>query len=162
MLFKPAQLPLDVIDTWNIQFDSTQPFETNVIQNIQGLGQSVIGKNINMLLQPGLELVTRTDPATGKPTQIKDLASLGDKAASMFGPTQLLKGLGLYTPANKGEGSANPLTPRQREVALTNWLGLTQKAQDINSPANVKNAQSEEGARQKRILEQLIKNQGQK
>jgi hypothetical protein len=162
VLFKPGILPLDVIDTWNVQFDPTIPFSTNVIQNVQGLGQSVIGKNINMLLQPGLELVTRTDPATGKPTQIKDLASLGDKAASMFGPTQLLKGLGLYTPSNKGADSANPLTPRQREIALTNWLGLTQKAQDVNSPANVKNAQSEESARQKRILDQLIKNQGQK
>lgn len=162
VMFKPGILPLDVIDTWNVQFDPTIPFSTNVIQNVQGLGQTVVGKNINMLLQPGIELITRTDPSTGKPTQIKDVASLADKAASMFGPTQLLKGLGLYTPANKGADSANPLTDRQRQVALENWLGLTQKAQDINSPANVKNAQTEESARQKRILEELLKNQGQK
>jgi len=162
VLVKPGILPLDVIDTWNVQFDPTIPFSTNVIQNVQGVGQSVIGKNVNMLLQPGLELLTKTDPATGKPTQIKDLASLGDKAVSMFGPTQLLKGLGLYTPANKGAGSANPLTQRQRDLNLTNWLGITQKAQDVNSPANIKNAQSEQSARQKRIMDELLKNQGQK
>ena len=162
VMFKPGILPLDVIDTWNIQFDPTIPLATNIIQEVQNLGQSVGGKNINFLLQPGFEFLTKTDPNTGKPTQIKDLASLGDKAASLFGPTQLLKGLGIYTPANKGEGSANPITQRQRDLTLTNWLGLTQKAQDINSPANVKNAQTEESARQKRILDELLKNQGQK
>jgi hypothetical protein len=161
VLTKPGILPLDVIDTWNVQFDPTIPLDEGFIQNAQGLGQSVLGKNVNFLVQPGLEFLTKTDPATGKPSQIKDLASLGDKAASLFGPTQLLKGIGLYTPANKGETAANPLTQRQRDLTLTNWLGLTQKAQDVNSPSNVKNAQSEESARQTRILEQLLKNQGQ-
>lgn len=162
MLFKPGILPLDVIDTWNIQFDPTIPLSTNIIQQAQGLGQSVGGKNINFLLQPGIELLTKTDPNTGKPTQIKDLASLGDKVASMFGPTQLLKGLGIYTPSNKGEDSANPLTQRQRDLTLTNWLGITQKAQDINTDANLKNAQTEENQRQQRILDELLKNTGQK
>lgn len=161
MLFKPGILPLDVIDTWNIQFDPTIPLSTNVIQQAQGLGQSVGGKNINFLLQPGIELLTKTDPNTGKPTQIKDLASLGDKAASLFGPTQLLKGLGIYTPSNKGEDSANPLTQRQRDLTLTNWLGITQKAQDINTDANLKNAKTEENQRQQRILDELLKNTGQ-
>jgi hypothetical protein len=162
MLTKPGILPLDVIDTWNIQFDPTVPLDESIIQNVQGLGQSVIGKNINFLLQPGLEFITKTDPATGKPSQIKDAATFGDKVASLFGPTQLLKGIGLYTPSNKGPDAANPLTDRQRELTLTNWLGLTQKAQDVNAPANVKNAKTEESARQKRILEELLKNQGQK
>lgn len=162
VMFKPGILPLDVIDTWNVQFDPTIPLDESIIQNAQNLGQSVFGKNVNFLLQPGLEFLTKTDPATGKPSQIKDLATMGDKVASLFGPTQLLKGIGLFTPSNKGADSANPLTQRQRDLTLTNWLGLTQKAQDINAPANVKNAQSEESARQKRILEELLKNTGQK
>lgn len=160
-LSKPGILPMDVIDTWNIQFDPTIPLDQSIIQNAQGLGQTVLGKNVNMLLQPGLEILTRTDPSTGKPSKIKDVASLSDKALSMLGPTQLLKGLGVYTPQGKGADAKNPLTPRDREVALTNWLGLTQKLQDVNSPSAVKNAQSENSARQKRIMEALLKKQGQ-
>ena len=160
MLFKPAYLPNDVMDTWNFQFDPTQPLETNVINAVQSIGQGVIGKNINMLAQPGLELLTRTDPSTGKPTQIKDMATLSDKLVSMIGTTSLLKGLGLYTPSNKGPDAANPLTDRQRQLLLTNWLGLTMKASDVNSGANISNAQSETSARYNKLVEELLKKLG--
>lgn len=158
-LFKPSILPLDVIDTWNIQFDPTIPFDQQVVGAVQNVGQGVIGKNINMLLQPGFELVTRTDPSTGRPTKIKDLATLTDKAMSMIGTTSLLKGLGIYTPSDKGIDAANPLTDRQRELLLSNFLGLTMKAQDVNTTSNVKNAKTEANARTKRILEQLLNQQ---
>lgn len=156
MLFKPAILPLDVIDTWNVQFDSTRTLDENFVNNIGTLGQSVGGKNVNFLLQPGLEWLTKTDPATGRPSKIKDFATLSDRAISMVGTTQLLKGLGLYTPSDKGPEAANPLTDRQRQVTLSNFFtGL--RAQDINTPANIKNAQTEANARAKRAWENLQK-----
>lgn len=153
MLYKPAILPLDVMDTWNIQYDPTRSFEGNVIASLQSVGQGTIGKNINFLLQPGLELLTRTDPSTGKPSQIKDLPSLMDKGISMIGYSSLAKGLGLYTPSNKGPEAANPLTQRQRDLMLSNWLGLTMKAQDVNTEANVRNAASELMQRYNRSIE---------
>jgi hypothetical protein len=163
MLFKPAILPLDVIDTWNIQFDPTLSFDANAIQAAQDIGQGVLGRNINMLLQPGIELITRTDPSTGRPTKINDIATFTDKAMSMVGTTSLLKGLGIYTPSNKGAESANPLTDRQRELLRQNWLGLnplTQKAQDIYSGANLNIAQQEQSAFWTRYLEKLQDEQG--
>lgn len=155
MLFKPAILPLDVLDTWMVQFDPALPFDANVANAIKGIGQGVIGKNINFLAQPGLELLTKTDPATGKPSQIKDLASLGDKAISLTGFASPLKGLGLYTPSNKGPEAANPTTQRQRDLTLSNWLGLTMKAQDVNSGANPKNAAAETTSRTNTLLESM-------
>lgn len=163
MLFKPAILPLDVIDTWNIQFDPTLSFDANAIQAAQDIGQGVLGRNINMLLQPGIELITRTDPSTGRPTKINDIATFTDKAMSMVGTTSLLKGLGIYTPSNKGADSTNPLTDRQRELLRQNWLGLNplqQKAQDIYTGANMNIAQQEQSAFWQRYLQKLQDEQG--
>lgn len=157
MLFKPAVLPNDVIDTWNIQYDPTKTFSGNAIEAAQDIGQGVIGRNINMLLQPGIELITRTDPSTGRPTKINDIATFADKAMSMVGTTSLLKGLGIYTPSNKGETSMNPLTPRQRELLIQNWLGLnplTQKAQDVQGGANPTVALKESNAFWNRYAQQ--------
>lgn len=158
MMYKPSVLPLDVLDNWNLQFDPTKAVDEQAFQNLMQTGR-MFGKNINLLAQPGVEFLTGTDMATGKPTQARDLQSAVDRGLSNIGTIQLLKSLGLYTPKNKAEGTANPQTPRDQEIAGLNfWLGLRQS--DVYTPSNIKNAQSEQGARTTAILQEYYKNQG--
>jgi hypothetical protein len=157
MLVKPAIAPLDVLDTWNIIYDPAYTMDQNTARNIGQLGQGVLGKNVNILAQLPLELLTKTSPTTGKPSQVKDAQSLMDRLFSMTGFYTLAKGTGLYTPPNKGETAANPLTQRDRDILLQNWL-LGLKQADVNTPVNVKNAQSEQSAR----YNAWLKNYGQK
>lgn len=158
MMYKPSVLPLDVLDNWNLQFDPTKSVDQQTFQNLMQTGR-MFGKNVNLLAQPGIEFLTGTDMATGKPTQARDLQSAVDRGLSNIGTIQLLKSLGLYTPASKAEGTANPQTARDEQIAGLNfWLGLRQS--DIYTPSNIKNAQSEQGARTTAILKEYYKNQG--
>lgn len=159
-LYKPSILPLDVLDTWNIQFDSTLPADQNLFNALKSVGRT-LGASSNILMQPGIEFLTGTDVKTGKPSQVKDLATAADKMLSNVGFMQLLKGMGVYTPQNKIDNKTNPLTDRDRELAGLNWwTGL--KFGDVNTTSNVKNARTEEAARKKRIAEILAQqiNQG--
>lgn len=160
IVYRPSALPLDILDTWNIQYDPTKTVDKNFFNNINGLGQSVIGKNINLVAQPGIEWITGTDPSTGKPSTVKDLQSAGDSLLSNIGTNQLFQGLGLYTPMNKGPESKNPITDRDRQLKLLNFF-TGQRVMDVGTPANIKNARSEQSARIKSFLEQLQENQGQ-
>jgi hypothetical protein len=145
MMMKPAVMPMDVLDTYNFSYDPNFTLDQNFVRNFGQLGQGVIGKNINILAQMPLELITRTNPSTGKPSQVKDAETLMDRLFSLTGASSLAKGLG-YTPPNKGEDSANPLTQRDRDLLLQNWL-LGLKQSDVYTPANMGNAQSEQSAR---------------
>ena len=145
MMMKPAVMPMDVLDTYNFSYDPNFTLDQNFVRNFGQLGQGVIGKNINILAQMPLELITRTNPSTGKPSQVKDAETLMDRLFALTGQYTLAKGLG-YTPPNKGEDSANPLTQRDRDLLLQNWL-LGLKQSDVYTPANMGNAQSEQSAR---------------
>lgn len=154
MLYRPSILPLDVLDTWNISYDSSKALDQNAFNNLQSVARNVVGRNINLLAQPAIELVTGTDIGTGKPSTIKDLKTAGEDLFSNIGTSQLFKGLGLYTPSNKGPESANPLTPRDREVILQNYFfGLRQA--DVYTPANIKYGEQDNTARMTRLFEQL-------
>lgn len=145
MMMKPAVMPMDVLDTYNFSYDPNFTLDQNAVRNFGQLGQGVIGKNINILAQLPIELMTRTNPSTGKPSQVKDAETLMDRLFALTGQYTLAKGLG-YTPPNKGEDSANPLTQRDRDLLLQNWL-LGLKQSDVYTPANMGNAQSEQSAR---------------
>lgn len=145
MLMKPAILPMDVLDNWNIIYDPAYTMDQNAARNVGQFGQGLIGKNVNILAQLPLELLTKTSPSTGKPSQVKDAQSLMDRLFSMTGFYTLAKGAG-YTPPNKGAESANPLTQRDRDLLIQNWL-LGLKQADVYTPTNVANAQSEQTAR---------------
>lgn len=155
IVFKPSIPPLDVLDTWNIIYDPAYSADQNAVRNFGQVTQGVIGKNINILAQLPLEMITKTSPSTGKPTQVKDLQTLMDRMFSMTGQYTLAKGLG-YTPPGKGPESANPLTQRDRDILIQNWL-LGLKQADVNTPSNLKNAQSETSARLKAFMEQYKK-----
>lgn len=158
MVYRPSILPLDVLDTWNIQFDPTKTVDKQTFDNLNGLGQSIIGKNMNLVFQPGIEFITGTDPSTGKPSTVKDLQTATDSLLSNIGTNQLFQGLGLYTPSNKGPESANPLTDRDRQLKLLNFFG-GQRIMDVETPANVRNATTDQNARIRRMYEQLLKEQ---
>ena len=158
IVYRPSALPLDVLDTWNIQFDPTKSIDKQTFDNLNTVGQSVIGKNINMVFQPGIEFITGTDPGTGSPSTVKDLKTAGDSLLSNIGTMQLFQGLNLYTPANKGPDSSNPLMPRDRELKLLNFFG-GQRIMDTGAPSSIKNARSDYNARMKRIQEMLLTEQ---
>jgi hypothetical protein len=147
-----------VLDTWNIQFDPTKSIDKQAFDNLKSVGQGVLGKNINMVFQPGLEFLTGTDPSTGSPSTVKDLKGAGDNLLSNIGTMQLFQGLNLYTPPNKGPDSANPLTQRDRELKLLNFT-FGQRVMDTGAPSSVKNARSDYNARMKRIQEILLAEQ---
>jgi hypothetical protein len=158
IVYRPSVLPLDVLDTWNIQFDPTKSVDKQAFDNINSVGQSVIGKNINMVFQPGIEFITGTDPGTGSPSTVKDLKTAGDSLLSNIGTMQLFQGLGLYTPPNKGPDSTNPLTERDRFLKTFNFF-TGARAMDTGAPSSVKNARSDYNARMKRIQEILLAEQ---
>lgn len=146
MVWKPAILPMDVLDTYNFAYDPAYSLDENVAKNTTNLVRGVFGKNVNLIAQPVLEGLTGSNPATGRPSQVKDAESFMDKLFSMTGFYGIARGSGLYTPPNKGADSTNPLTQRDRDLLMQNWL-LGLKQQDINTPANLQNAQSEQAAR---------------
>ena len=153
VLYKPSVLPLDVLDTWNIQFDPTKSADVQTIDNAKSVMRTV-GSSLNMLAQPGIEMLTGTDLKTGNPSTVKDLPTAMDKLTQNIGFMQLLKGMGVYTPANKVNNTTNPLTQRDRELSTTNFmLGL--KFADTQTPSAIKNAKIDQNARQKRISDML-------
>lgn len=153
MMWKPAILPMDVLDTYHFSYDPAYSLDENAAMNTKAFGQQIIGKNINLLAQPTLEAITGANPATGRPSQVKDAQTFMDKLFSMTGFYGIARGSGAYTPPNKGPESANPLTQRDRDLLMQNWL-LGLKQQDINTPANLQNAQEEQSARYKAFMEQ--------
>lgn len=155
MVWKPAILPMDVLDTYNFAYDPAYSLDENVAKNTTSITRGVFGKNVNLIAQPVLEAITGANPATGRPSQVKDAESFMDKLFSMTGFYGIARGSGIYTPPNKGADSTNPLTQRDRDLLLQNWL-LGLKQQDVNTPANLGNAQSEQAARFKAWMDQYM------
>lgn len=146
MVWKPAILPMDVLDTYNFSYDPAYSLDENAAKNATNVTRGILGKNINLIAQPVLEAVTGSNPATGRPSQVKDAETFMDKLFSMTGFYGIARGTGAYTPPNKGADSTNPLTQRDRDILLQNWL-LGLKQSDVYTPSNVQNAQSEQAAR---------------
>lgn len=145
MLYKRSFLPLDVLDTWNFQVDPTNTWDENAIANVFAAGR-VVGKALNITTQPVVELMTGTDMQTGSPTTVKDLPTLLDKIAGNFGQRTVLEGLGLYTPQKHAVGSGKELSNEQKKLLVENFL-FGQKGQIVNTPANLKNYNTERNQR---------------
>jgi hypothetical protein len=160
IVYKRSVLPMDVLDTWNFTYDPAYTMDQNAMKAFEAAGR-VLGKSVNLLAQPGFEWLTGTDLVTGKPSQINDLQGVGEKLLNNIGTVGLLKGTGIYTPSNKGPTSTDPYTPESRKMLLQNWL-FGQKAQVTDTNANIKNAQTEQSARNKAFAEKLAKEQGTK
>lgn len=157
VIYKRSFLPLDVLDTWNFTWDPARTMDQNAFAAIENIG-GVVGKNINLVAQPAIEFITGTDPATGKPSQVKDIQTFSEKVIGNIGTVNLLKGLGLYTPSNKQEGSTNPATPEDNARILRNFA-FGQKESWVNTGPNMKYAQSEQTARANLIYENYLKSQ---
>lgn len=155
MMWKPAILPMDVLDNYQLSYDPAYSMDENAAKNATALGRGFIGKNLNLLAQPALEGLTGANPATGKPSQVKDAQTFMDKLFSMTGFYGIAKATGAYTPPNKGQDSTNPLTQRDRDLLMQNWL-LGLKQSDVYTPANIGNAQSEQTARYNAWMQQYM------
>lgn len=158
VISKPSILPMDVLDNWQWTYDPYKTWDENMSTNFAKTG-TVFGKSANLIAQPAIEWMTGRDLQTGQKTQIKDLGTLGESLIDMTGYATVLKGIGAYTPSNKRpENTDNPLTDRDRQLMVQNWLfGL--KRADIQKPANVQNALTEQSARMKQFMEWYAKQQ---
>jgi hypothetical protein len=152
MIMKPSYLPFDVLDTWNWTYNPYKSWDENIGGVIQQVGRT-IGRSTNIVAQPGVEFLTGTDLNTGKRLQNRNLETFGDEVISNIGYGGLLKGLGVYTPANKRpENTSNPITDRDREVYLQNWLfGL--KRQDLNTVSTQQNARNDQSQNLRQFME---------
>jgi hypothetical protein len=157
VVYKTSFLPLDVLDTWNFTYDPARTAEQNFFESAGSAGR-VVGKNVNLVAQPVVELLTGVDPSTGRPSQVKDIGTLGDKLLGNIGTVGLLKGLGVYTPMNKQEEAGTPEAEANEKRLLRNWI-TGRKETWIDDPKNIKNAQTEQSARANLIYEQYIKDQ---
>ena len=155
-------MPLDVSDTWKFTYDPARTLQENIAGNlwsgntVGNTGWSigrVIGGNLNPFFRRPLELISGGDLQTGTPSRIKTFQDLTESLAGDFGPTQLAKGLGWWTPTNKlPQNTTNPMTDADRQQILQNWL-LGQKQKPVYTQSNLKNAQEEQNARLKSLLE---------
>jgi hypothetical protein len=143
MIMKPSFLPFDVLDTWNWTYNPYRSWDENIGGTIAQTGR-ILGRSTNIVAQPGIEFLTGTDMNTGKALQNRNLETFGDEVISNIGYGGLLKGLGVYTPANKRpENTSNPITDRDRELYLQNWLfGL--KRQDTQTVSNQQNTRNDQ------------------
>jgi hypothetical protein len=155
MVYRPSILPLDILDNTNLTYDSTKTIDQNAFNNLTNTGR-MLGRNINLLAQPGIEFITGTDVGTGKPSTVKDLRTAGEELFSNIGTVSLLRGLGLYTPSNKGPESANPTTPRDQEILRNNFT-FGMRTMDVGTGPNLKYGKADTAARLKRIQELTAK-----
>jgi hypothetical protein len=139
--YRPPLMLLDVLDFWKIYYDPSKPLGENVIQMGRQLGEDVVGPSLNLLGKPILEGVTGTTGGATNPSEFLE------DAASNLGFTNLLTGLGVYTPYRyRREETTNPLTEEDRKLRLENYL-FGGRAQDIYRPINIKLGQSQYGRR---------------
>lgn len=158
VLFKPSIMPMDVLDTWNWTYDPLKTWDQNVAGMVGQIGR-VGGRSVNIVAAPAVEWLTGTDLNTGRKTQIDSLKTFGDEVLNNLGYAGLLKGIGAWTPENKKpENTSNPITDRDRQLYLQNWL-LGLKRQDLQTISNQTNAATEQSARLKQFMEYYYKQQ---
>jgi hypothetical protein len=159
-LYKRGFLVQDVADNFNLTWDFAFTPSENIANNTSQSGGILkqagryLGKNTNMVAQHFGEYMTGSDWQTGGPSQIKNLADLGDAFLSDIGPVTLLRGLGQYTPQNKlpQNNKTNPQTKQQEQLILENWLG-GQRGQLTQTPQEAAFTNKEQNARLKSFLE---------
>ena len=150
VVIKPSVLPMDVLDNYTgFAYDPAYNFEDNVFKGI-GATQSLIGKNINTVLQLPVEFATKTDVRYGTPSTVKDLPTFADRLFSMTAFSGLAQGLG-YNPPGK------ELTPRERELKNISFF-VGGKPIDVGKESYQKYTQKEQSARMKAFLEQYSQN----
>jgi hypothetical protein len=150
MVWKPSILPMDVLDNYSgFAHDPAYSGEQNVFRGINA-AQSLIGKNINTILQLPIEFATRTDVRYGTPSSVKDLPTFADRLFSMTAFSGIAQGLG-YNPPGK------ELTPRERELKNISFL-IGGKPIDVEKESYQKYTQKEQSARMKAFLEQYNPN----
>jgi len=146
MVWKPSILPMDVLDNYSgFSYDPAYTGEQNVFKGISAT-QSLVGKNINTILQLPLEFATKTDVRYGTPSTVKDMPTFADRLFSMTAFSGIAQGLG-YNPPGK------ELTDRERELKNISFF-LGGKPIDVNKESYQKYSQKEQSARMKAFLEQ--------
>jgi hypothetical protein len=137
---------MDVLDNYSgFSYDPAYTGEQNIFKGINA-AQSLIGKNINTILQLPLEAITKTDVRYGTPSTVTDMPSLLDRIFSMTAFSGIAQGLG-YNPPGK------ELTPRERELKNISFF-IGGKPIDVEKESYQKYTQKEQSARMKAFLEQ--------
>ena len=145
--YNPA---MDVLETYQFFYD---PSANQNISDIVGenakAGQALLGMMNPLVRQVGQEAVG-ADFATGQPYYDRSLNAVRDRFLNTLGPSQLLQGLGAYTPVDKTYG----YTQESKDLKIIKWL-FGGKEFVVNDPGLRRAAQKEVDAR----LKVYLKNQ---
>jgi hypothetical protein len=155
-VYKSGIQSLDVLNTWNFNYDNFYTPDQNFYENLNSLGLTLFGA-ANQVLQKPYEVLSGINPQTGAPTKITDNETFSDSLMRMWGTTNLLRGVGLYDYSNEKPGTPKALTAEDRKRILDNWL-TGQGKQEVYNNANRKNAGQEEVAANKNRLKKILEN----
>ena len=158
----------DVINFWDLKVDPNRPLDENILNigsrdfsQVPGIPAQIarnFGKNITLVGEPIYTALTGMDPSTGKPANTEGSAGFLDYMLSNIGQTSLLRGLGVYTPANMRpeNNESNFLTQDDRLISLRNYF-LNSKLTLPNDPQNIKNAAKEKSVRMRELEKRIQK-----
>lgn len=139
---RPPFMVLDVLDFWKVYYDPSKTLTQNAIAIPGQVAGEVVAPSLNILGQPFAEALF-----AGRFGQAPDPGQVGSDLIGNLGITNLLTGLGVYTPYRYTKpDTTNPLTDADRQRILQNWLFGT-RSQDLYRPINVKLGQSQYGSR---------------
>lgn len=140
-------LPMDVMDNWNFYYDPALNAEQQAALNITQAGK-FIGGQINLVVKDPIQELFGYDFTFDRPIYDRTPSGIADRLFQQdFGPSQALKGIGVYTPKGK------TLTQEQRDMALRKWI-TGDKEFNASDPALITLGIKERNAR----LQTIIKN----
>jgi hypothetical protein len=147
---RPPFLVLDVLDFWKVYYDPSKTGLENALAMGGQVAGEVVGPSLNILGQP-----IAASLFASRTGQSPDPAQVASDTLGNLGITNLLTGLGAYTPYRYTKpDTTNPLTDADRQRILQNWLYGT-RSQDLYRPINVKLGQSQYGSRLKDYNERI-------
>ena len=158
----------EVVNFHGLTVDPNRPLDENILNiggrdftQMPGLVGQVgrnFGRNVSLVGEPLYVALTGQDPSTGKPINTAGAAGFIDYMMSFIGQTQLLKGIGAYTPFLQREenNETNFLTEDDNLITLRNFI-TNSKLTAPNDPQNIKNAKKQQNARLREFEKRIQK-----
>jgi hypothetical protein len=145
-------LPMDVMNNWNFYYDPALNAEQQAALNLTQAGKFV-GGQINLVAKDPIQELFGYDFTFDRPIYDRTPSGIADRMFQQdFGPSQILKGIGVYTPKGK------TLTQEQRDLAARKWLFGT-KEFNASDPTLIQLGIKERSARLKTLLDNINKGQ---
>jgi len=157
LLWRPPVPTMDVMASWNLNFDPAKSADANVWQEINNIATNLVGQS-NMVLQPVGQLFTKTNPSTGAPEEITSTGQFVDKYAGMIPFWRVAQSSGLVTnPLVDPKTGRSKVTSRDNELTNLNFF-FGQRLADVNKPNILQLAHKENRQKSKDIAKMISDN----